>query len=263
MTFFDENETAELMLPPLQPEIAKLTFIHSVDTTDYQEKIKETKNILKKFEELFSFYMEKCETKLNPYEQPESELSTNFPRSLRFVYKKLSKLVFKHMNITREINAQIGATISVSSVFFRVLLENNIPGSFDFEGFDKYIKQIFRKNKDYQSLYKKIKILQAYVTRNSENKLKKVTFDDICSKIPEIDQSYSDTYSFTPFSFGLQVTTTLCCGYFFIKNSKAFTAILFLPAIAIIIVCSPIQNDSVHQSHTELLHLSFHNTLVY
>ena len=195
---------SNLPLPPLEPEIAALTTIIMSESPDYQKQIKETKAILDKFQLLFNKYMKKCEITITSNPEIIQRIK-NLPKgsnpTLNFVFQKLSRLILNHKNITREINAQIGATISVSSVFFSVLLSANIAGTFDFEGFHQYTKKVFRKNEEYQRLYRKIKCLQAYCIREKEfTPPDAVTFDILSKHTPNIIEHFDHVYSYAPTS---------------------------------------------------------------
>ena len=199
----EENLFSELQLPPLDSEITKLITFDTDETQNLNQEIKETKNIIEKFQQMFDQYLKKCEKTLSTNPDVISFVE-NIPKgatpSLNFAFLKLSKLIVKHKNLTREIYAQIAATISVTSVFFTVLLSKNIPATFDFEGFNEYTKKVFRKNQEYQKIYKKIKILQEYCIRNHDLIDATISFDELMEGVPTLRDFFCTKFNYTPTS---------------------------------------------------------------
>ena len=192
-----ENVFSVLQLPPLDSEISKLITISTNESQNLNRKIQETKLTQERLQTLFNEYMKKCE---RPLDNITENITNGSPPSLNFAYQKLTKLIRKHLNIRREINGQIGATISVTSIFFSVLISKNIPATFDFEGFHEYTENVFKKNKGYTIIPKKIKALQSYYTTNKEFVRPFISFDDLCKEIPKLSDIFNTKYFYAPTS---------------------------------------------------------------
>lgn len=194
------NETAQLPLPPLPQEVAKLITIYPIDVPDYNIKMNKTIEIYTKLQERFNAEKKRTEISLGGTEHFSKGPPKNAPPYLKFAFTKLIKMIHNHRIEDRRLRANVCTVISVCILFFEVLVNQNVPGAFDFNGFQEYIRAIFKKNEKYQKLYRRIKLLQNFC--NIHQKELETPPENpvqvLCNDIVEQSKYYSHMYSYCP-----------------------------------------------------------------
>ncbi|EAY15005.1 hypothetical protein TVAG_397360 [Trichomonas vaginalis G3] len=210
------RDSAELHLPPLPTEITKLVTIYPLDAPDFQKLMAQTHDAYQRIQKLFNDAKSKCEVPLN-----DNRFSYDIPKnaspSYRFLYGKMIKNLNKFRAIRREVQARYCNQLAIFSLFFQTLIENNVPGTCDFNGFNQFKHHFVDEDPEFAKHANKARRYKAYLTakRIEYENSPEYTNKSLSKDIIEQAKHYSHIYSYCPSNpFDTKIEE------FFIQNEK-------------------------------------------